>query len=100
MGTTEKKDGGKPETQHQSPAPRAEAPARKGAHAPQPDGCHSYGCKTKAHRFNFCDEHYDWFKFGLIKKTGEPVSDFEKKFGHYQDLVARRQGPGKVRKAA
>jgi hypothetical protein len=46
-------------------------------------GCHSWGCKHSATRFNFCDEHYDHFKFGLIKKTGEPVPDYEKKLGHY-----------------
>lgn len=45
--------------------------------------CTAYGCKANAHRFSFCDEHYDHFKFGLIKKTGEPVSDYEKKYGHY-----------------
>ena len=46
--------------------------------------CASQGCKSSAHRFSFCDEHYEHFKFGLIKKTGEQVSDYEKKFGHYQ----------------
>jgi hypothetical protein len=46
--------------------------------------CTSKGCKASAHRFSFCDEHYEHFKFGLIKKNGEPVSDYEKKFGHYQ----------------
>jgi hypothetical protein len=46
--------------------------------------CTSKGCKATAHRFSFCDEHYEHFKFGLIKKNGEPVSDYEKKFGHYQ----------------
>jgi hypothetical protein len=45
--------------------------------------CTSLGCKASAKRFSFCDEHYDHFKFGLIKKTGEPVSDYDKKFGHY-----------------
>lgn len=58
--------------------------------------CASKGCKASAHRFSFCDEHYEHFKFGLIKKTGEQVSDYEKKFGHYQ---AYKQGQT-VRKAA
>jgi hypothetical protein len=42
------------------------------------------GCKASAHRFNFCSEHFDHFKFGLIKKTGERVSDYEKKLGHFE----------------
>ncbi len=50
---------------------------------PMPDGCHSQGCKSTARRFNFCNEHFEHFKFGLIKKTGEPVSDYDKKFEHY-----------------
>jgi hypothetical protein len=65
--------------EHKAPA----APMRGKAHTPMPDGCFSWGCKSKALRFNFCDEHYDHFKFGLIKKTGEPVSDYEKKIEHY-----------------
>ena len=45
--------------------------------------CAGEGCKHNATRFSFCDEHYDHFKFGLIKKSGQPVSDYDKKFGHY-----------------
>lgn len=45
--------------------------------------CLSWACKKEATRFNFCEEHYDHFKFGLIKKSGEPVSDYEKKYEHY-----------------
>lgn len=45
--------------------------------------CTAQGCKKNEARFSFCEEHYDHFKFGLIKKTGEPVSDYEKKFGQY-----------------
>lgn len=56
--------------------------------------CAGQGCKATAHRFSFCDEHYDHFKFGLIKKTGEPVSDYDKKYGHYlaykQAITARK----------
>ena len=46
--------------------------------------CKSEGCKHAQARFTFCDEHYDWFKFGLVTKLGKKVSDFEKKFAHYQ----------------
>lgn len=75
------------------PHKKEEAKPQKMAkgHTPMPDHCHSWGCKHKAHRFNFCDEHYEHFKFGLIKKTGEPVSDYEKKFGHYQAYLARQK---------
>ncbi|MEK6577843.1 MAG: hypothetical protein AABZ55_01335 [Bdellovibrionota bacterium] len=52
--------------------------------------CMSWGCKVTAKRFNFCDEHFDHFKFGLIKKNGEPVPDYEKKIGHYQEFLARK----------
>jgi len=62
----------------------------KAAHTPAPGGCASWGCKVHATRFNFCDEHYDHFKFGLIKKTGEQVPDYEKKFGHYTAYKAKR----------
>jgi len=77
---------------------KAEAPVKgsKGGHNPGIDGCHAWGCKAHFKRFNFCDEHYDHFKFGLIKKTGEPVPDFEKKIGHYQDMVARKRSAQKV----
>jgi hypothetical protein len=62
----------------------------KGA-GPVPDGCHSWGCKHPAKRFDFCEEHYDHFKFGLIKKSGEPVSDYERKFEHYQAHLKKRR---------
>lgn len=58
--------------------------------------CAGQGCKATAKRFSFCDEHYEHFKFGLIKKTGEPVSDYDKKYGHY---VAWKQADT-ARKAA
>ena len=64
-------------------------------HNPGPDGCHCWGCKAQSKRFNFCAEHYEHFKFGLIKKTGEPVPDYEKKFGHYQAMKSK-QGAHKV----
>ncbi len=74
---------------HDKKAESAKPQKMAKGHTPMPEGCHSWGCKHKAHRFNFCSEHYEHFKFGLIKKTGEPVSDYEKKFGHYQAYVAK-----------
>lgn len=57
--------------------------------------CNGAGCKANASRFDFCEEHYEQFKFGLIKKTGEQVPDYEKKFGHYQ-AYKQRKGARKV----
>jgi hypothetical protein len=73
------------------------APSSKKGHSPLPGGCHAWGCKSQSTRFNFCEEHFDHFKFGLIKKTGERVSDYDKKIEHYQ---AQQRGAGPVRKVA
>lgn len=86
---TEKKEvQGK--TEH---APKAETHKGKG-YTPLPGGCQYRNCKTPAARFGFCPEHYEQFKFGLIKKNGEHVSDYEKKFDHYtaykQKQVAKK----------
>jgi hypothetical protein len=51
--------------------------------------CGADGCKTTDWRFGFCAEHYEQFKFGLIKKDGKNVSDYEKKFEHYQAFKRR-----------
>ncbi len=51
--------------------------------------CKTESCKKKAARFTFCDEHYEWFKFGLITKAGKKVSDFDKKWAQYQAHVGQ-----------
>ena len=53
-------------------------------------GCLSPRCKSRPNHLSFCDEHYDQFKFGLIKMTGEPVPDYEKKVDHYQNYKLHR----------
>jgi hypothetical protein len=57
-------------------------------------GCTAQSCRKDISRFNFCAEHFEHFKFGLIKKDGLPVSDYEKKLGHFQaykkKLVAQK----------
>jgi hypothetical protein len=53
--------------------------------------CKCSGCKKTEARFTFCDEHYEWFKFGLISKTGAKVSDFDKKMDHYASYVAKQK---------
>jgi hypothetical protein len=42
--------------------------------------CTCEGCNKKADLMNFCQEHYDWFKFGLITKEGKKPTDFDKKY--------------------
>ena len=75
------KKEGESHVKHES---KPEVAKSKGKHQePVAGACHSWGCKASAHRFNFCNDHFDHFKFGLIKKTGEPVTDYEKKFEHF-----------------
>lgn len=45
--------------------------------------CKAEGCKAKSKKADFCDEHFAWFKAGLITKEGKQVIDFEKKYQHY-----------------
>lgn len=67
------------------------APAGKGKPeaAVVVEKCIAHGCKDKEARFSFCTEHFDQYKFGLINKKGEPVSDYEKKLEHYQAYKLR-----------
>ena len=52
--------------------------------------CVAQNCKGNEERFSFCKEHFEQFKFGLIKKNGFPVPDFEKKFEHYSAFQKRK----------
>ncbi len=79
-----------PSTQPSHKHVEASAPRGPKGAGPLPGGCHAQDCKSPEKRFNFCNEHYDQFKFGLIKKTGERVSDHEKKLEHYQAFKARQ----------
>jgi hypothetical protein len=88
-GETKKPEGGKPEAKGHS-EPKASSGPRSKGHTALPGHCFSWECKAEADRFNFCNEHYEHFKFGLIKKTGEPVPDYEKKIGHYQAHKAKK----------
>ena len=45
--------------------------------------CLSEDCAKKSQRAGFCNEHFAWFKAGLVTKTGEKVKDFDKKFQHF-----------------
>lgn len=46
--------------------------------------CTAQGCNKKSDLLTFCNEHYDWFKFGLINKQGERPTDFDKKYIAFQ----------------
>jgi hypothetical protein len=48
-----------------------------------PSKCGCEGCNKKSDLMNFCGEHYDWFKFGLITKEGKKPVDFDKKYSAY-----------------
>lgn len=45
-------------------------------------------CGKKADRMGFCNEHYHWFKEGLITKKGVRPQDFDKK---YQAFLMRQK---------
>jgi len=61
-----------------------------GAPAPAALHCGAHQCKSKPSKFNFCSEHYEQFKFGLIKKDGEKVSDYDRKFEHFLSYRDKR----------
>lgn len=48
-----------------------------------PVHCRAEGCKKKLERADFCNEHFLWFKAGLIKKDGTLPKDFDKKYIQY-----------------
>ncbi len=48
-----------------------------------PQGCQAEGCKKKVEKVGFCNEHFLWFKAGLIKKDGTYPKDFDKKYIQY-----------------
>ena len=52
------------------------------------DRCKAEGCKSKATRAGFCEEHYLWFKEGLVTAEGHPAKDFDKK---YQQFMKTRK---------
>ncbi len=93
---------GKPASQgeHSHPTPAHTSPAptpKKGAKSEAVAGmCNAVSCKSKSHKFNFCDEHFQQFKFGLITKEGSYALDYERKFDHYQAFKKKSQKSSKV----
>ncbi len=47
--------------------------------------CKADGCNKKSTRADFCEEHFEWFKMGLITREGKRAADFEKKFQQYMN---------------
>ncbi len=86
-GETKKQGEVKP---NEASQPNASKSTQSKGHTPMPGGCFSWECKSQATQFNFCSQHFEHFKFGLIKKTGEPVPDYEKKMKHFQAHKARK----------
>ncbi len=61
---------------HKEPAP-GQTPATV---SNLPTNCKADGCKKKSEKMDFCAEHYDWFKWGLITRDGHKPIDFDKKY--------------------
>jgi hypothetical protein len=56
-----------------------------------PGMCLTEGCKKRSEKANFCMEHFDWFKEGLVTKEGRKPSDFDKKFFDYTRRLAKKK---------
>jgi hypothetical protein len=50
--------------------------------------CAAEDCKKKPSRAGFCEEHYEWFKEGLLTMEGYKAKDFDKK---YHSWLRRKQ---------
>ena len=66
---------------------------KKPANRPQnvvslPTRCLATGCNEKPKRLNFCKEHFQWFKEGLVTRAGTKAKDFDKK---YQIFLKRQK---------
>jgi hypothetical protein len=48
-----------------------------------PERCPAPECKKGIARMHFCEEHFIWYKEGLINKRGQKASDFDKKYQNY-----------------
>lgn len=42
--------------------------------------CTAEGCKKKPEVAGYCEEHFVWFKEGMLTKDGKKPTDFDKKF--------------------
>lgn len=51
--------------------------------APSTDRCPVADCKKGVQRMHFCNEHFTWYKEGLINKHGVRPTDFDKKYQQF-----------------
>lgn len=62
---------------------KKQVPGSSSASAPSSDRCCAEGCKETQKKLTYCNEHFVWFKEGLINKKGERPNDFDKKYQHF-----------------
>lgn len=65
-------------------------PQQQKPQGPVVSHCKVKGCKHKPSKFEFCGEHFDQFKFGLINKHGEHCQDYDKKLDQYEHYKAKK----------
>lgn len=56
-----------------------------------PGMCLAEDCKKRSEKANFCMEHFDWFKEGLVTKEGRKPTDFDKKHFDYTRRLAKKK---------
>jgi hypothetical protein len=62
-----------------------------GNNAPTVTACIAESCKKKPEIAGFCQEHFVWFKEGMITKMGKKPSDFDKKFISYMKRTQNKK---------
>lgn len=45
--------------------------------------CKAEGCSKKSEKADFCIEHFEWFKEGLVTKEGKHPIDFDRKLYYF-----------------
>ncbi len=55
----------------------------------RPEKCISEDCKRSPDRAGFCEEHYVWFKEGLITASGKRAKDFDKQYHAWMRRTAK-----------
>jgi hypothetical protein len=48
-----------------------------------PSSCPVEDCRNKPRRAGFCEDHFIWFKEGLVNRKREKPKDFDKKMQAY-----------------
>jgi hypothetical protein len=55
-------------------------------------------CKKPTVRMSFCPEHFEDFKFGLLRKDGSRASDYDRKIEHFSAF--QKRSAERIRKTA